>query len=243
MHPVDAAIHPQLQQIGALHYFDPLAKAAGEALGLDLFRLYIAGRAGVMGEVIAPVVHAAFGYFEPGVIAKMWNSSRERCSATDAAQAHLDVAFQIGRARIADIDGLADTATALRAVSQAVDSSGLPLFAGYQALAPASEPVDAFMQEAIVMRELRGSVHLAAVAGSGCSPVVAHAIRRPNDVEMFGWKNAPTITDDDRARLALADEHTDYAMAKWFEALPNGTDELVIETVAAAHQRFFDDNA
>ncbi len=228
-------IHPKLQLIGALHYFDERARPAGKAIGLDMFRLYVAGRGGVMGDVDAPVVQAAFGYFSPGLIAKMWDSSRERSSVREAAKVHMDVAREIGRDRLAGVDGMAETASALRAISQSVDASGLPLFAGFQSLDAVDDGPGAFMQETIVMRELRGSVHLAAIASSGCRPVVAHAIRRPNDVEGFGWAEAPTVTDEDREALAQADLRTDEVMGGLFAALPDGTTDTVRSTVDAAY--------
>ena len=75
---VDAVSTP-FQDIGALHYFGPKSKAAAEALGIDQFRFYFAGRGGVMGEVSHEVLQSAFGYFNPALVDKMWTSSKERC--------------------------------------------------------------------------------------------------------------------------------------------------------------------
>ena len=51
------------------------------------------------------------------------------------------------------------------------------------------------MQKAAVLRELRGSVHLVAVFASGLSDAQAHAIKRPGDVAVFGWEEAPAGSD------------------------------------------------
>ena len=60
-----------------------------------------------------------------------------------------------------------------------------------------------------VLREYRGSVHLLALRAKGLDDAVAHAIKRPDDVKTFGWAEAPTITDEDRAKSAAAEALTD----------------------------------
>ena len=83
-----AATSAQINSLGAIYYFHPDTIAHGkEALGLDGMRFYFIGRAGVLGDVEAPVVTAAFGYFAPAVVAKMWNSSKEKVAPRDAAAA------------------------------------------------------------------------------------------------------------------------------------------------------------
>ena len=82
-----AAVSDPFQNIGALHYFGPKAKAAAEGLGIDQFRFYFAGRGGVLGEVSNEVMQSSFGYFNPQLVAKMWSSSKERCDVTAAAAA------------------------------------------------------------------------------------------------------------------------------------------------------------
>ncbi len=214
MTPADfvAAVSPQFQNIGALHYFGPKAKAAAESLGIDQFRFYFAGRGGVLGEVDTEVMLSTFGYFNPDLVAKMWSTSKERCDVTAAATAQLQVAYDIGDELLADVEGLAESAAALGVLMNSVDVAGLPLFAGFLAQPVPTSPAHAFMHQAILFRELRGSIHLAAIAAAGCRSRVAHQIRRPNDLEMFGYTEPIEVPDAERAAYDAVEPLTNAAM-------------------------------
>lgn len=208
-----AAVSDPFQNLGAMHYFGPKAKAAAEGLGIDGFRFYFAGRGGVLGAVSPEVLSAAFGYFNPETINKIWPSCIERCDVTAAAQAQLGVAYDIGDEFLGGIDGLAEAAASLGTLMTSIDLAALPLFAGFVAQPVPAPPTHAFMHQTIMFRELRGSVHLAAVAAAGCRSRAAHQIRRPNDLEMFGYDDAIEISDTERAAYEMVEERTDAAMA------------------------------
>ena len=57
-----------------------------------------------------------------------------------------------------------------------------------------------------MLRELRGSVHLLAVLASGLSDAQAHAIKRPGDVAVFGWEEAPEVPIDGDVRMDAAED-------------------------------------
>ena len=71
-----STVCPTIGSLGSGFYFSPETLAVGKEMGLDGLRWYILGRGGVLGNVEAPVVSAAFGYFNPSLIDKMWNSAR-----------------------------------------------------------------------------------------------------------------------------------------------------------------------
>ncbi len=50
---------------------------------------------------------------------------------------------------------------------------------------------------------------------------MAHAIKRPNDTKAFGWNQAPTYADADRAALELAETLTDRLLLQPYGALSN----------------------
>jgi hypothetical protein len=207
------AIEGPIGAAGAAFYFNPDTLAKGKEIGLDGFRFYMLGRGGVMGDVPAEVIESAFGYFASPLVDKIWNSARERVDPKLAASTYLDCNAALGRARLADVAGMAEYCQAAEQVAAAARPAGLPLFAGMMAQ-PVPEDVPAkALHLTAVLRELRGSVHLLAIAAVDLDNAVAHAIRRPNDVEMFGYESAPTITDAHRAQLAEADELTDRLMA------------------------------
>ena len=228
-----ASISPKVQNIGALHYFHPAAKQAAESLGIDGFRFYFLGRAGVLGDVEAEVVQASFGYFEPGLLAKMWTTGKERANFADTAAAQLNVAYQIGAEQLGDVDGLAEAADAMGQMAAAVDPAGLPLFAGFMTKEVPEDPAAAFMHQSIIHRELRGSVHLAGSAALGLPSRVAHQLKRPNDQESFGYASAMEVTDAQRATHSQLEAMTNAAMLNHAEAISSEQRAQVADTVDA----------
>jgi len=74
--------------IGAASFFHPDTSARGKEAGLDGFRCYVLGRGGVLGNVESEVVHGAFVYFPPDLIAEMWTTVSERVAPRGAARMH-----------------------------------------------------------------------------------------------------------------------------------------------------------
>jgi hypothetical protein len=210
---------PIINQAGNRFYFDAATMARGKDLGLDGFRFYFLGRGGVLGDVEPAVVVASFGYFSPGVVELMWDSAKQILAPRDAAREYLACADRFGIAQLDGIDALDGFNDAAETIVGSVDRSALPLFAGIAAEPLPDHPAARAYRNICVLRELRGSVHLLAIVATGVSPLVAHAIRRPDDVTSFGWESAPDISDDDRARLETADELTDRLLVPSVEAL------------------------
>ncbi|MGH9091246.1 MAG: SCO6745 family protein [Acidimicrobiales bacterium] len=204
-----------VHELGSAYFFVPATLARGRELGLDGLRFYVLGRGGVLGDVEAPVVAAAFGYFEPSLLARMWDTGRSRVAPRDAARAHLACGHAFGRERFAGVEGLDRFCAAAEAVVAAADPAGLALFAGVAAEPlPGDLPARA-MQLVAVLRELRGSTHLLAVVASGLPPRVAHSLERPDAFELFGWSagQVPAVTDADRVAHAAAKALTDRLLA------------------------------
>ena len=211
-------------KIGALgwaFYFVPETLARGKELGLDGFRFYFLGRGGVLGDVEAPVVASAFGYFNPDLVRTMWDSGREKVAPRDAGRAYVQCCQEFGRRRLADVEGLAAFCEAAEAVNAAVDVAGLALYAGAAAEPLADDLPARAMQLVTVLREHRGSVHLLAVLASGLTAKQAHYLRRPDDFASFGWDDGdrPSVTDADRQALATADELTDRLLVSPYSVL------------------------
>jgi hypothetical protein len=225
-----------LYRIGAAFYFHPDTVASGKAAGLDGFRFYFLGRGGVLGDVEPDVVHAAFGYFHIALIDKMWNSAKERVAPRDAARLYLECAHRLGRAKFAGIDGLDGFVDAASTVIAGVEGASLPLFAGVRAEPVPDDVPAAAMHQAMVLREMRGSVHLLALTACGVTTPVAHAIKRPADVATFGYDEVPEVTDADRANWHRAEELTDTILEPAYGALTDAQAiALVNGTAAMAH--------
>lgn len=224
---------PVVNEAGNRFYFHPDTLAAGKELGLDGFRFYFLGRGGVLGDVEPAVIVSAFGYFSPSVVEVMWNSAKQIMAPRDAARAYLGCADRFGRDHLGDVDGLDGFNDAAEAIVDSVDRSALPLFAGIAAEPLPDDPAARAYRNVCNLRELRGSMHLLAIVATGVSPLTAHAIRRPDDVASFGWEAGPDISDDDRARLDIADELTDRLLVPSIEALTDAQRDAFVTGVDA----------
>ncbi|MHB1787058.1 MAG: SCO6745 family protein [Acidimicrobiales bacterium] len=214
---------PTIGALGAAFYFTPTTLARGKELGLDGFRFYLLGRGGVLGDVEPAVVQSAFGYFEAGLVTKLWNSARERVGATprEVGRAYVAASQDFGRQHFSGLSGLDGFCAAAEAVVEGVNPAGLALYAALSAEPLADDVAARAMQLVTVLRELRGSIHLLAVVSAGVSPRVAHYFRRPTDFTTFGYgeDDVPTLSDEDQATMAAVDAHTDRLMGRAFDVL------------------------
>lgn len=220
--------------IGASFYFVPETLARGKELGLDGFRFYVLGRGGVLGDVEAAVVRSAFGYFHPALVERMWSSAREVIAPRVAAREYLACAHAHGRRRFADLPGLDAYVDAATTVITNVEGASMPLFAGVRAEPVPDDVAAAAMHQAMVLRELRGSAHLVALTAAGLASHVAHAVKRPDDIGLFGWKDEPPVPSDaDRAAWDRAEAMTDDIVLPGFAALTDArADALIAGTTA-----------
>jgi hypothetical protein len=180
-------------------------------------------------------VASAFGYFNPTLVERMWTTGAERCDVEIATRAHLGACHDFGRRRLSGVAGLPELCEAAEAVvaAAASDLGALTLFAGYAAQHLPGDPPARAMQLVATLRELRGSLHLVAVVAAGVATPVAHAIRRPGDLELFGWRDGdvPAPSDEDRDRLRDADRVTDELLGRIYRAC--GSDAIAALSAGA----------
>ncbi|HLN18288.1 MAG TPA: hypothetical protein VK277_16225 [Acidimicrobiales bacterium] len=226
---------PAINDMGWAFYFVPETLERGKEFGLDGLRFYFLGRGGVLGDVEAPVVASALGYFKPSLVEKMWNTAREKVDPREAARAYLECGAAFGRQQFSDLPGLEAFCAAAGAVNDAADPAALALYAGVAALPLADDPPARAMQLLTVLREYRGSAHLVAVVASGLTPREAHYIKRPDDWAMFGWgeDEVPEITEEHRARKAAAEELTDALVRPAYAAVDEEGARAVLDGLEA----------
>lgn len=219
------------RDIGAAFYFVPETVGVGKEHGLGGFRFYLVGRGGVLGNVDADVVRSAFGYFQPDLVRKLWESSTEIKPARDAARLYNECAHDFGRRTFSDIDPdvLSGFNAAAAKLIDGHEGASMPLFVAHRAEPRPAEAPALAMHLAMVLRELRGSVHLLALAAVGLDTSVAHAIRRPDDVGTFGWDPAPEATDADRELWQRAEDLTDDLLAPLYATLTDAEAAALIE--------------
>ncbi len=228
---------PLVNEAGNRFYFDPDTLARGKELGLDGFRFYFLGRGGVLGDVEPAVVVAAFGYFAPGVVEVIWDSAKQIMSPREAAREYLACATRFGTAHLDGVEGLDAFNDAAETIIDSADRSALPLFAGVAAEPLPDDAAGRAYRNICTLRELRGGMHLLAVVATGVSPMVAHAIRRPDDVTSFGWESTPEITDEHRAQLDVADALTDRLLVSSIEVLTDARRNAFVAGVDAIKSR------
>lgn len=181
------------------------------------YAYYMVGRGGVLGDVDADVVSAAFGFFAPSLVRTMWDKGVVVEGARAAAARYGAACAAFGRSRLIGFDGVGRLAELSGRLAAGVDAAGLSLFAGWRA-EPLPDDVEGRAYFLLhVLRELRGSVHLLAVVASGLSPLDAVlATGGTAAAERFGWQgpfadvpataklDAERLTDEMTARLCRA---------------------------------------
>ena len=231
-----AAIAKKTGDIGASFYFAPETVARGKELGLDGFRFYFLGRGGVLGDVESAVVHSAFGYFHPRLIARMWDSAKTRVPPREAAREYIECGHRFGREVFAEVEGLDAYVDAATQLIGAVDGGAMALFAGVRAEPLPDDAPAAAIHQAMVLREMRGSAHLAAITTVGLRTEIAHAIKRPEDVELFGWKDEPPVVTDEHRRLhGQAEELTNISLEGAFATLGDAQAEALVAGTDSMH--------
>jgi len=212
---------PIIREVGAAHFFAPEAETAAADLGIDLFTLYVLGRGGVLGDVEPVVVSSAFGYFNPEVVAALWTEGRTHVAPREAARVYLDCAAEVGRRRLAHIEGLDAMVAAADAVNEAADPVSLTLYAAYRGELLVDDVPGRALQVVDVLRELRGSAHLLALRACGVDARTAHYAKAPGLMTAFGWPADVEIavSDEQRAALAAAESLTDDLLRPAFAAL------------------------
>ena len=185
------------------------------------FAFYFAGRGGVLGDVDAEVVYAAFGWFSPTILRPMWEAGMAVHGAREAAARYGAACAAWGRDHLSEATGLDRFSQLAERVVGAAETSGRPLFAGWVREPRVDDPAGRAAQLVHVMREWRGANHLVATTASGLGPLEAIlGLDGEGQAKFFGWSEPfPEVTDDLRARRREAEDLTDRLCAPAFEAL------------------------
>jgi len=122
----------RINQLGAAQFFDPVTVAHASAAGVDnVFALYAAGRAGVMGNVTATQAASALGFFPLELVRTVWADAEAIDEPVRIARIYADA--MVEAARGSWDAAAAETVIGLgTAVADSVSLLGLPLFAGWR---------------------------------------------------------------------------------------------------------------
>src|SRR5580692_2454606 len=169
-----------VQVLGMSFYFDPLTGARAKANGLNIFEYYGLGRGGTIGDVDVEVIVEAFTFFHPRVLERLWTLAKEKADPVAVAADYVQAAYEFADRTFGAVDVavLRDFAAAAHKIADAVESGHHQLFDGYTQYEVPADPVHAAYLGCILLRELRGCVHIDAVNEVGLSALEACYLRR-----------------------------------------------------------------
>lgn len=152
------------------------------------FAGYFAGRGGVLGEVDARTVDSVFGYFAPEVVDQMWSMGVGVHGAKGGSELYFGQAADWAAKHLTGVDGLDRFVELAEKVVDSAPAFGLPLFAGWRSLPRSSDTTGHAFQLLLLLRELRGGIHNAAVTAAGLTPQEAHMLNKGAEYcAFFGW--------------------------------------------------------
>jgi len=211
-----------IQWVGLSFYFDPHTVERASELGLHRYEFYGLGRGGVLGDVDSDTVTEAFTFFHPAAVERFWSATQKADPVVTARQ-YLEAAYGYADRTFGAIpvDVLANYAAAAHKVVGAVERGHHRLVDGYRQYPVPESAVHAAYLGAIMMRELRGCVHIDAVAEAGITVVQACYLSDPDNFRRHGYTEAdvPVVTADVEARKVRAEQITSAAMADYFGVL------------------------
>ena len=228
---------------GGAFMLHPEVLGAGKEAGYGGFAYYVVGRGGVLGDVDPRVVASAFGFFSPGLVAKLWNDGVKVEGARAGANRYAAACAEFGRRRLGGFAGASRLAELVDRITSNADNSGLALFAGWQAQPLPDDAPGRCYQLLHVLRELRGSVHIVAVVAEGLTPLEA-VIANPSNsspengssaqAERFGWTGPFPDADALRAQFERAESLTDEIMGRFVSVLNAAEQTELVRLVTEA---------
>ena len=223
--PIEAAI-ASANAVSALtsrFMLDGPTYVRGGELGFQGMDFYTAGRGGVLGDVDADVVQAAFVFFSPTTVRTSWDASRTVAPRDVAATEFAACAHRWAVAHLPETFDAARLAELAGRIAAAADPALAPVFAGWRALAE-PEVIEGDARALAVhrmnsIRELRNARHAVAVVAAGIDPADAVVHRSPQMAPLFGWVDITLDADDVASRWADAETATDVLLAPALAAL------------------------
>jgi len=167
-HATARRLRDLVEPIAAAVYFAPEAQREYAALGLDFLEGYFCSRSACLGAAPGSVVTAVFAAFNPAIVEPAvragWSKTTpERVLEARAAGATAQLTRLLGD--VASASDLERAASLLFSLTDGLDRSGRPLFAGLSALDRPADPFGALWRAADLVREHRGDGHIGAWIG------------------------------------------------------------------------------
>ncbi len=228
------------QILGMSFYFDPLTGERAKENGLNIYQFYGLGRGGTLGDVDVDVVQDAFTFFHPRAIGRLWSDARAKADPVAVAANYLQAAYEFADRTFGavDPDVLTNYAVAAHKVASSVESGKHHLVDGYKQYDVPTNPVHAAYFGTILMRELRGCVHIDAVHQVGLSVAEACYLQDPSVFQMHGFveDETPVVTPESQAKKLRAEALTSQMMAECFGVLSDAERQHLADGTAAMYE-------
>ena len=150
--------------------WSPRVHARTAELGLDFLLTYVYSRGSALGEPLPGVVAAAFAWFEPGLVAALYDAARTGVPRAVLVRER-DAGVIEGLREVLGDDGVAQTADLLADAVEQLDGAGRPFFAALRDRGRPDDPHLRLWWACDAAREHRGDSHVAAALASGFDPV------------------------------------------------------------------------
>jgi hypothetical protein len=220
------------------------------ALGLDFLTGYVWGRAASLGEPSPPVVAAVFAWFEPGLLAGLYETARTAVPR-ERLLAVRDAGTAASLAEVLAGDDPAEVADLLADAVERADGTGRPLFSGLRGRGRPGDPYQRLWWACDLVREHRGDSHVAVANAAGLGPVEMNVLTEcwigmpllsytatrgwpeaamsaaVDGLEARGWLRDGALTDAGRAARAGIEDRTDATEQPIAAALGGRLDEVV----------------
>jgi hypothetical protein len=220
-----AAAASPIETAGAAWMLHPEQFEASLSSGYDHpFSGHFAGRGGMLGEAPTEVVASVLYHFPIEVTTQFWEAGKPVHGGTGGADLYHQQAADWAGRHLAGVDGLDRFAELGEKIIAEAPRGGMPIFAGWAAKPRASDPAGHAFQVLLVLRELRGGIHMAALANSGISPKEAHLLNSPGNCPgrpgpgtdyagLFGWSEPWPDVSHLKAVREEVEETTNARMA------------------------------
>lgn len=185
-----ATLAPAISTVGAGFMTHRSLFERGRQLGYQDLDFYIAGRAGVLGEVPAEVAAAGLVFFEYATVCRSWERSADIQTRSAAATDFAICAETWAASRLEPDPRWERLALLAGHLADAASAAHAPIFAGWRRRCPPDEPRLAMVHHLNSLREHRMACHAAAVIANGLHVGDAVRYRQPEMVEVFGWSNS-----------------------------------------------------
>jgi hypothetical protein len=221
--------------VGSHFMLDGGTYKRGAELGFAGLDFYAAGRGGVLGDVDADVVAAAFAFFEPAQVRLQWEQGTKVMPPREAADAWAACCADWAEAHVPDDLDAVRLGELLDTVVAAARPACAAVFSGWRALPVPTSPKAHVVHQMNALRELRHGLHSAAVIANGVTPHEALSLNSPAMAPLFGWPDLAETAEAARPRLQAAEDATNDALAHAFAGLSDSELDELVELVGALH--------